>query len=594
MRRRLQVRLWSMAVFVALAAGADSLAHGVQVRGGRIYRDGAPFVVKGIEYAPWEPGHGPADGTWPGHDRIRADLRMIEDLGANAVSVVDPPGVFFDALEQTELLCIYTFGIFQADWEAFGTPRFEDVEAAVRQAFEQSADTDRVFLWILGREVTPHAAVTQGDAIRQWLDDMTAWMKSRKPGVLVAHADWPPTRGLGFSVGDIACYNLYPGWPPEVALAGFGRYIETELRPLTGGRPLLITEFGVNSIEVPIERQGVVLDQCWSELIAAGASGAVVFSFMDEWWKNYDEPIMENAWWHRMPAPDTALTHNRDPEEHYGLVRADRTPKPAYAAVREMFHRQPRRQARRQRMRYAAGAAVVFALACCCLYLCSRKRSRRLRTQKGASASRFTLLELLVVIAIIAILAALLLPALNMARERARRVACLSNLRQIYLGLSMYESDQGYLPPRVDKDGNHIWGDWLGNMWNPMGIGHLISGDYIGEPRIFYCPSNRMVNIEYHYEFDVRGAVSWMTYRYRNNNASGHPAHWANTFVPTRLSDGAYALVADDPYGDRILAAHQTGYNVLFLDASAHWVPDEQGVTQHDLYLAWIYFDDHH
>ena len=87
----------------------------------------------------------------------------------------------------------------------------------------------------------------------------------------------------------------------------------------------------------------------------------------------------------------------------------------------------------------------------------------------------FTLIELLVVIAIIAILAAILFPVFAQAREAARKTACLSNMKQLGLGLTMYRQDYDQRDPGPG-DGGHCGTAPQGASWDPAAWGVWYNG----------------------------------------------------------------------------------------------------------------------
>ncbi|MDX2226395.1 MAG: glycosyltransferase [Verrucomicrobiae bacterium] len=275
------------------------------------FRGGQKFFLKGVTYGPFQPSspgvhlHGP--------EKTAQDLELIRQMGANVLRLYHvPPRWFLDLCEQFDLQALITI-----PWEQhinFLDSRVTRLEIQDKISSGVSANRGHpaIFGYMVGNEIPTGTIRWYGlPRVKAFVENLLELAKEADPKALVTYANFPSTEYLIPNNVDFYCYNVYLE-KQEV----FERYL-ARLHNIAEDKPLILGEFGMDSIRNSQEKQAETLDWHIRTVGKMGLAGTIVFAWTDDWFTG-NHQITDWA---------------------FGLVDAQRQPKKAYHAVQECFIR---------------------------------------------------------------------------------------------------------------------------------------------------------------------------------------------------------------------------------------------------------------
>ncbi len=288
----------------------------VVTKGKSFFVDGEKFFLKGVTYGPFAPAsHG---APFPERSVIERDFTLMRELGANTLRTFTvPPRWLLDLAGEYGLRVLV--GIPWAEHVAFlDSPHLaQDIRRTIAHGARACHGHAAVLACLVGNEIPPDMARWHGpERVRAFLRDLVDVVKTTDPDRLVSYANFPSTEYLDVDFTDFVSFNVYLHQEHS-----FRNYL-SHLHNLAEDKPLILTEFGIDSIREGPEFQAQTLAWQVRASFEMGVAGSVIFAWTDDW---YALPLSGEG---GFQVEDWA----------FGLVDRQRRKKSAFHAVQQYYH----------------------------------------------------------------------------------------------------------------------------------------------------------------------------------------------------------------------------------------------------------------
>ncbi len=275
-----------------------------------IFRGSEKLFLRGVTYGPFAPG--PDDTQFPERDMARRDFALMRDLGANCFRTFTPPPLWLlDLADEYDLGALiglpWTEHVCFLDDQAVT----QQIRKQIRDGVEPLKNHPAVYAFMVGNEIPPDIVRWhRPDKVRVFLTELYGLVKNIAPEAMVSYANFPPTEYLGLEFLDFLSFNVYLHRERD-----FRKYV-SRLQNIATEKPLVLTEFGIDSMREGAPHQADVLSWQVRAAYESGVAGTFVFAWTDDW---YTGGFQVEDW-------------------AFGLVDRDRHKKPAFQAVQKLYN----------------------------------------------------------------------------------------------------------------------------------------------------------------------------------------------------------------------------------------------------------------